>query len=248
MGDVMTFMRDVFFDSVRHSLFGGVLNQGQVDGMNYILDVWEAEHEDWDFRWLAYALATTIHETASTMQPIEEYGHGGSAEYAQPDPQTGQCYYGRGFVQLTWADNYLKADKEIGLEDEHSCYWHAENALDPAIAAEVMFRGMNEAWFRSGQNFSRYFNDAVDDPWGAREIINGDKTKVPSWSSGVNIGNLIKGYHLKFLDAIQESWTEEDIIVPPDTVIETVLKLRITVSARGKVRVVGIDSAVEDDA
>ena len=36
------------------------------------------------------------------------------------DPQTGQTYYGRGFVQLTWRDNYARADAEIPLIDEDS--------------------------------------------------------------------------------------------------------------------------------
>jgi hypothetical protein len=63
-----------------------------------------------------------------------------------------------------------------------------------------------EGWFRSDskgrQTFIRYFDDNTDDAYGAREIINGDKTKVPSWSNGVSIGNLIKGYHQKFLAAL----------------------------------------------
>ena len=131
--------RTKFFDSVRESLFGGEMSQSQVDGMNAILTCWEAQRSADDLRWLAYVLATTYHETAQTMQPIEEYGKGSGHDYGEPDPKTGQCYYGRGFVQLTWADNYQRADEELSLPEELSCYWEASNALRPLIAAFVHF-------------------------------------------------------------------------------------------------------------
>jgi putative chitinase len=207
-GDTMShFDRDYFFTSVRTTLFAGSMSQEQVDGMNAILDAWEADYMDWDVRWLANSLGQTYHETSQEMQPIEEYGKGGDADYAKPDPETGECYYGRGFIQLTWRDNYARADDELALTGDESCELHAENALNPDLAACIMFEGMSEGWFRSDdkgrQNFERYFNDEIDDPYGAREIINGDKTKVPSWSNGVSIGNLIKSYHQKFLAALR---------------------------------------------
>ena len=52
-----------------------------------------------DTRWLAYMLATTFHETAYQMWPIEEYGKGSGRYYGTPDPETGETDYGRGFVQ-----------------------------------------------------------------------------------------------------------------------------------------------------
>ena len=102
--------RDQFFSVVRDTVFNGVLSQRQVDGMNYLLDTWENYHPDRDPRWLAYALATAFHETACEMRPIEEYGQGAGKTYGQPAGPYNQCYYGRGYVQLTWYDNYLKAE------------------------------------------------------------------------------------------------------------------------------------------
>ena len=55
---------------------------------------------DADLRWLAYILATDYHETAYTMQPIEEYGKGAGYDYGEPDPVTGEIYFGTGLVQL----------------------------------------------------------------------------------------------------------------------------------------------------
>ena len=225
---MVAFNRDVFFNAVRGPLFHGAMTQSQVDGMNAILDAWEEFPRSDNLRHLAYPLATTAHETGFTMQPIEEYGKGQGMKYGTKDPETGQTYYGRGYVQLTWRDNYARADKELGFSGDSSCEWHAERALDPYTAAEVMFQGMQEGWFRSDdkgkQTLDRYFDleTGADDSYGAREIINGDKSKVPSWSGGISIGNLIKGYHISFLSALEAASAAPPAeIVIPDTLVVT---------------------------
>jgi len=80
-----------------------------------------------------------------------------------------------------------------------------------------MFIGMEEGWFRGDkhgrQTLDRYFDQHADDPYGAREIINGDKHIVPSWSGGVSIGKLIAGYHKDFLTALHAAVIE---LVPPE--------------------------------
>ena len=106
----MPYDRKHFFDTVRKDLFRGTLTQAQVDGMNYLLAIWERHFEEPNPRdgtkWLAYALATFFHETAERMEPIEEYGKGSGKSYGKPAGPHGQCYYGRGYVQLTWETNY----------------------------------------------------------------------------------------------------------------------------------------------
>jgi hypothetical protein len=201
--------RKVYFDHVRRDPFNGVLTQQNVDGQNAILDRWEIDPATVDFRWLAYALATTMHETASTMWTVTEYGMGKGQPYGVPDPETKQIYAGRGFVQLTWRDNYKRATKELKLTGNDDLEWHADKALDLKIAGDVMFRGMIEGWFRTRDNkpetLPRYFNTTVDDPFNARGIINGDKNTIPKWSGGISIGKLIEGYHDAFLDALETS-------------------------------------------
>ena len=83
------------------------------------------------------------------MWPIEEYGKGKGHPYGEQDPTTKQTYYGRGFVQLTWRDNYAKATKKLGLTGANDLEWHAAQALDPIIASDIMYAGMIEGWFRS---------------------------------------------------------------------------------------------------
>ena len=97
--------REIFYKQVRTQLFAGRLAQGQVDGMEAILNEWDIRGLT-DSRYLAYMLATAFHETAFTMQPIEEYGKGRKRSYGMPDKITGKTYFGRGFVQLTWKRNY----------------------------------------------------------------------------------------------------------------------------------------------
>lgn len=231
---MIVYDRKIFFDTARRRLFPGGMKQSQVDGLNYILAAWEKAYPDGDTRWLGYALATQHHECAQTCQPIEEHGKGSGMAYGKKDPETGQTYYGRGYVQLTWRENYARADRELGLEGGDSCEWNAANALDPTIAAEVMFRGMEEGWFRSGHNFARYFAGKKDDPYNAREIINGDKSKVPSWSSGVSIGNVIKGYYMDFTAALNAAKKET---APPAELVVTVIApkgVRVVVKVEGE--------------
>lgn len=160
--------RDAFFAKARAHPFGGLLNQPQVNGCNFILDTWEQWGEGRDLRWLAYMLATTKWETAHTMQPIEEYGHGAGHSYGNPDPATGKTYYGRGYVQLTWKQNYAKMAALTGADLVN----HPELALDFKIAALVMFEGMKGGLF-TGVGLPRYFNATTDDPVNARRVING---------------------------------------------------------------------------
>lgn len=215
----ITFDRKTFYNAVRGPLFGGSLTQQQVDGLGFKLTEWERKYSDRDLRWLAYGLATSKHETASTMWPVEEYGKGAGASYGKPDPVTGLAYYGRGDVQLTWADNYKFATAQLGLTGAHDLYWHPDQALDPQVSADVMFQGMADGWFRKPNKLSDYFNASREDPYNARDIINGDKNTVPKWSNGVSIGNLIAGYYADFLAALEQA----EIRTPaPEPVPETV--------------------------
>jgi hypothetical protein len=172
--------RAAFFDAVRQEPFGGYLSQRQVDGLNYLLDVWEMHFPDKDIRWLAYALATAFHETATTMEPIEEFGRGGANSYAQATGPYGQCYYGRGYVQLTWEENYVKGEERLAREYGVECPMHRYpfRMLEHEPAALVLYDGSIEGWF-TGSRLGEYFNDTLEDPYNARQVINGlDKAEV----------------------------------------------------------------------
>lgn len=173
-----------FYQSVRQSIFGGKLLEMQVQGMNAILREWEAQGLK-DLRWLAYILGTTYHETAATMQPIEEYGkgkgknYGGKWKYGKgpgkrvryttPD----QLYYGRGHVQNTWYENYEALTKAALKQGRKWDFLHNPELLlemEPSIWAT--FYGMQIGLY-TGKKLSDYFNSKTEDWENARRIING---------------------------------------------------------------------------
>lgn len=152
-----------FFAGIRQEPFPGKLTYGQVQGCTVILDEWERRGLT-DLRWLAYMFATTKWETDHTMQPIRE---GGGLKYLKSK----RYYpaYGRGYVQLTWAANYQKMAKLIGVPELATNY---DLALKPEIATAILFEGMTRGTF-TGKNLADYFNVAKTDWLNARRIING---------------------------------------------------------------------------
>lgn len=221
-----TYDRTIFFDEVRHSLFGGTFSQDQVDGIDAILDyidhlVWHPSSADTKFfdYWNAYLLGTTFHETARTMQPIEEYGKGSGRKYGTPDAQTGQTYYGRGFVQLTWRENYARSDARISEETwipDQSRFpggkvnqeWHAEQALDLHVASVNLFNGCHEGWY-TGHKLWDHLTNTKKDYYNARRIVNGTDRAAD-----------IAGYAEKFEVALVAAWQSEAVApvdpVPPE--------------------------------
>ncbi|MCR6660621.1 MAG: hypothetical protein NVV72_15215 [Asticcacaulis sp.] len=178
--------RKAFFDRVRATLFAGKLLPGRVDGLTYLLDQWETRHSGEDIRCLAYALATAYHETGFTMQPVTERGGTVYLTYMY-DPQSpnpkraamalangnlhpgdGIKYCGRGYVQLTWANNYRRIGGLIGID----LLSYPERALEPEIAARILYEGMIGGWF-SGVGLGRYLSNRTADWKNARRIING---------------------------------------------------------------------------
>jgi hypothetical protein len=196
----MAIDRRTFFNVVK-PLFGGRFTQRQVDGLNAILDDWEARAPNGDERWLAYMLATAFHETARTMQPVRE-AFWLSEEWRRRNLRY-YPYYGRGYVQLTWRDNYDRAGAYLGV----NLVANPDLALRADYAAAIMFVGMTEGWFRADrrgrrQTLARYFGGSVDDPVGAREIINGPERKIVNGRT-VLVAEIIAGYHATFLSGLQ---------------------------------------------
>jgi putative chitinase len=194
----MKLNRKHFFDTIRTTLFKTGIKQLQVEGMEAILNRWEAAGLT-DLRWLAYMLATTYHETAKTMQPIEEYGKGKGYRYGKKIKRSGitytlpdKIYYGRGYVQLTWFENYETMGRLLGID----LLDNPELALHPGIAADIMFEGMTKGNSNfgdfTGKSLEHYFNDKKEDWVNARRIIN-----------GTDKADLIAGYGKKFMAGLR---------------------------------------------
>jgi hypothetical protein len=149
-------------------------------------------------------LGTTHHETDAKMQPIHEYGGANyffrmyyikgnrpkkARELSNINTGDGARFHGRGYVQLTGRANYAKMERKFGT-DLTSSDAAADRALDPVLAAKIMFFGMENGVF-TGKKFADYFSADVAKWEQARAIINpGDKPK------------LVAGYALDYYPAI----------------------------------------------
>lgn len=169
--------KELFWGVIRKSnVFKRVVQASAVKNVEAIID--EFEDRKWpDIRHLAYMLATVRGETGSAMWPVREcFAESDAAAIACVSHAgrkygvkvNGHVYYGRGDVQLTWYDNYLSMGKLIGVD----LVSNPDKALEPAVAAKIMFEGMSRGTF-TGKKLSNYFNDKIDDPVNARRIING---------------------------------------------------------------------------
>jgi predicted chitinase len=176
------FDRATFFATARRRPFANRLQQFQVDGLNALLD--EAARRGLaEPRQLAYVLATAHHETAATLQPIREIGRGAGRAYGRRDEETGKVYYGRGYVQLTWRENYRRLGELLGVD----LVADPDRALEPRLAAAILFEGMTRGLF-TGRALGEFFTDRKTDWRGARRIVNGtDRAEA--------IADLARAYH-----------------------------------------------------
>lgn len=190
-----------FFNEVRKAF--GALSTKQVEGIELLVK----NSASLPLKHRAYILATAWHETAHTMQPIEEFGKGKGKKYGVPDPITGKTYYGRGFVQLTWKENYKKAELRLIaldlLSSNVSLVLNPDRVMEPIISANIICIGMKEGWFTTHKMSD--FNNYVD----MRRVVNGtDKAKeIAKYAESFE-------YALNFVD-------EPSITVPPAIVIPT---------------------------
>lgn len=154
----MKLNRETFFTGY-HEAFGS-LSQSQVDGLEFLLG--KFEQDSFTLKQMAYVLATIGHETAHTFEPIKERrGRVGTKIRGLQDRYWDTGYYGRGFVQITWKQNYEK----FGIADD------PDKALDPETAYEIVSRGMREGLF-TGKKLSDFINGKTD-YLNARRIVNG---------------------------------------------------------------------------
>lgn len=158
---------------------GDKLKKGQRDGLDYLLTCFENDGHMNDIRWIAYGFATVERECAGTYCPIQEYGKGKGLPYSTI--YDGHVYYGRGFVQLTWRNNYKTMGDILGYDLLN----RPELALQPEISYKIMSYGMRNGSF-TGVGLKKYINGDKCDYLNARRVINGldhatEIAKVAEW-------------------------------------------------------------------
>lgn len=150
-----------------------------------------------DLRHLAYIIATARRETAGTWLPIREASECGADErcreravarvisssqrnYAMPE-RNGRRYYGRGYSQITFRENYAIVDRRLRTGTRFVD--NPDLVMDPAIARTILVRSMLEGWFGSERPLSFYLNDRGQDWINARNNINPRSRRKPIISS-----------------------------------------------------------------
>lgn len=114
---------------------------------------------------IAYVLATTDWETGHTFEPVREaywQDEGWRRRNLRYYP-----YYGRGYVQLTWEDNYRKYADILGID----LVTKPDLALDPQIALFILVHGFKTGAF-TGKKISDYIRAGKTDFINARRCIN----------------------------------------------------------------------------
>lgn len=191
-------MAKAFFDAVRAAVYGGALNQAQVDGLNAILAAWN-QYGDGDDRKLAYILATAHHETGAFRYTREIWGptaaqkrYEGRKDLGNTQPGDGKRFMGRGFVQLTGRRNYADWSRRTGLD----LVGNPDMVVRPDIAARILVQGSMLGTF-TGKKLGDYtsFRDM-------RRVIN-----------GTDRADTIAEYASKFMAALQMA--EEGFLPPP---------------------------------
>lgn len=180
------------FDTDRVVEACGPLDTHAAEGLRYLVDRLGADAEMTDVRWCAYALATVRHECAGTYRPIEEYGRGKEHPYGVP-ASNGRTYYGRGYVQLTWASNYDKMGRALGVPLTEQ----PDLALVPDTAYRILSYGMRTGAF-TGHTLARWISGSTCDYTNARRIIN-----------GLDRADVIAGYAIGFERALRAATVED---------------------------------------
>lgn len=195
----MKFNHKSFFDGIKAHI-DSTLEQGQVDGFEFILTSMEGDPFWKDVRQMAYAFATIYHETAASMQPVEEGYYLGDEARVTRFQRTLRYYpyFGRGYVQLTWDYNYEKAAAILHLDLVNK----PELALERETAYKVLTFGMHQGWF-TGKKLSDYISDTGVDYKNARKIIN-----------GTDKAGLIAGYAKTFEQILRSSKVSAAVPVP----------------------------------
>lgn len=184
-----SFDRTRFHEAYRNEFGAGTLTQKQADGLNLLLRFIERDPDMTNLKMVAYLLATIHHETgwpvSERYSPIVEYGDKdyfnrydpvlASTEKLRSDAKLngntaegdGYKYRGRGYVQLTWKNNYKKCADKFGRDLVNN----PDLALEPQLSYNITSWGMRAGIFRK-RKIGEFIYGAIADYTNARQVVN----------------------------------------------------------------------------
>lgn len=135
--------------------------------------IWECRNHELGLKsQIAYVLATVEHETANTFKPVKE------AYWLDENWRKNNLryypFYGRGYVQLTWKENYQKYSKILGAD----LVKNPDILLEPNVSLFILVHGCRHGSF-TGKKIPDYLSYDKKDYFNARRVINGtDKAEL----------------------------------------------------------------------
>ncbi|MBO8085941.1 MAG: hypothetical protein J7D61_07865 [Marichromatium sp.] len=144
----------------------------------------------------AYILATVKHETDGRFVPVEE-AYWLSERWRQRNLPY-YPYHGRGYVQITWQANYLRAGRTLGIPLEAQ----PALALEPQTAYVLLVRGMLEGWY--GRPLSDFVTADTADFYHARRSVN-----------GLDRAHMIARYADEFMEILEDAIQEPPRVPQP---------------------------------
>lgn len=115
---------------------------------------------------IAYVLATVEWETAQAWHPVRE-AFWKTEEWRKKNLRYAP-YYGRGYCQITWKNNYEKYGKLLGIDLVNQ----PDLALEPHNALFILVHGFKTGAF-TGRKLEDYITSTKCDFVNARRCING---------------------------------------------------------------------------
>ncbi len=144
----------------------GYMDATQQDSIRKIVAAFH-RYGDGDKNKLAYILATAWHE--SHFRPVQERRAAPNQTelYNRQNQYWSSGYFGRGFVQLTWKENYQKMARVFRVDFVNQ----PDLALQPTYAARILVYGMMQGSF-TGLALKDFINAKRQDFYKARQVVN----------------------------------------------------------------------------
>lgn len=165
--------KKTFFDLYRKNLDPDrKLSQSEVNAIDLFIDRSKSVFSNFTIPQWAYIFATTFHETNATFLPLKE-AYWLSEDWRRKNLRY-YPYYGRGYVQITWKENYATYGKLLNID----LVKNPDLAMNYDNAFFILINGFANGRF-TGKKISDYINNNKKDYVGARRCINGtDKAQL----------------------------------------------------------------------
>lgn len=157
--------------ALEKGVFNYTLSNMRRSNLEVILNEIDAQ-EITDMRQVAYIMATVWNECRLLSIP-EIRAKEGTEVWKAQERYWKDGFYGRGFCQLTFKENYAKFSPVVGMD----LVAEPDLVLLPKIGAKILVVGMKQGMF-TGKKLDQFFFDGTAGWYHARSIVNGIRSQL----------------------------------------------------------------------